>query len=238
MEILYIDRQIFIDYLEKRDIALVDKIISLKGKAFFPYSPAHMEEVMAAAIRIGYDYEREIECWSLLSRDYELLEDGIISLYKEHPMSCFDRCLDICGWEKTKYANELQAKEMELRAESIKNNTDITNIRLHVSQCTCENVFLNENVISCIDTLGIHNDLITLYVMLELCGFKREDNPKNSFNRMHDITHMLYGTAADYFISNDDKLINKAKAIYKYTGIKTCCLNKKEFLDFDFKYTS
>ncbi|MQT88035.1 hypothetical protein [Pseudomonas helleri] len=64
---------------------------------------------------------------------------------------------------------------------------------------------------------------------LEEIRFRPED-VKLSRSRMHDVTHSIYATKADYFITGDDRFYHKARAVYDYLGVPTKVLSRKEFL--------
>ena len=65
---------------------------------------------------------------------------------------------------------------------------------------------------------------------LEEIRFKPESVSK-SRSRIHDVSHAIYATSADYFVSNDPKLIAKTKVVYNYFNIKTKAISLKEFID-------
>lgn len=58
----------------------------------------------------------------------------------------------------------------------------------------------------------------------------RPEKVKNSRSRIHDVTHSIYATKADYFITGDDRLYHKARAVYDYLGVPTKVLSTKEFV--------
>lgn len=65
---------------------------------------------------------------------------------------------------------------------------------------------------------------------LEEIRFKPEKVSK-SRSRIHDVTHAIYATSADYLVSNDDRFISKVKAVYSYFGIKTKVISLHEFME-------
>ncbi len=50
----------------------------------------------------------------------------------------------------------------------------------------------------------------------------------------HDTSHVIYASYCEFFISNDEKLRNKAKAIYKFLEVPTVILDVNEFIDYKF----
>ena len=56
------------------------------------------------------------------------------------------------------------------------------------------------------------------------------DNTKQKIkSNMQDLEHIKVATDADYFVTNDKKLLNRAKVIFKFLDIKTEVLNLKGF---------
>lgn len=66
--------------------------------------------------------------------------------------------------------------------------------------------------------------------LLESSGYHAE-SIKRSRSRLHDVTHIIYASYTDIFITNDKKLQKKAKAIYAYLKIPTSVMSSKDFLD-------
>ncbi len=64
---------------------------------------------------------------------------------------------------------------------------------------------------------------------LEEIRFRPED-VKLSRSRMHDVTHSIYATKADYFITGDNRFYHKVRAVYDYLGVPTKVLSRDEFL--------
>ncbi|MBF8776304.1 MULTISPECIES: hypothetical protein [Pseudomonas putida group] len=65
---------------------------------------------------------------------------------------------------------------------------------------------------------------------LEEVRFRPED-VKLARSRMHDITHSIYATKADYFITGDVRFYHKVRAAYDYLGVPTKVLLREEFLE-------
>ena len=64
---------------------------------------------------------------------------------------------------------------------------------------------------------------------IEEVRYKPEKISK-SRSRMHDISHSIYATAADYFVSNDQRFVSKIKATYNYFGIPTKVMTLDQFM--------
>lgn len=90
------------------------------------------------------------------------------------------------------------------------------------------------------DLMCNHNMLektITVILnFLEKIGYNQEEN--NSVvklrSRMHDVTHAIYGSQADYFVTNDRRFRMKLNATYKYLDIPCIVISPDDFVSNDF----
>lgn len=73
----------------------------------------------------------------------------------------------------------------------------------------------------------------TFFNIVEEIGYQTE-RVKKYRSRMHDITHAIYGTKANFFVTRDNKFRNRLKAIYYKLEVPTVILDKKEFLEYNF----
>ncbi|SFE37605.1 hypothetical protein [Paracidovorax wautersii] len=58
------------------------------------------------------------------------------------------------------------------------------------------------------------------------------DKPEDFLASLHDTTHAIYAAYADIFITNDRNFAHKVKATYKWLGVNTKVMTRKEFLEF------
>lgn len=63
----------------------------------------------------------------------------------------------------------------------------------------------------------------------------RQNDYEKIRSRMHDVTHAIYGSAATFFVSDDERLRYRLKAVYHFLQIPTQVLSSKEFIIKDFK---
>lgn len=64
----------------------------------------------------------------------------------------------------------------------------------------------------------------SIYTILNLIGYMPEKKVKNEGKFIasdRDISHVGYASYCHYFITNDERLLNKSKAIYEYLNIQT-----------------
>ena len=79
----------------------------------------------------------------------------------------------------------------------------------------------------------IEKIITELLTILEVVGYKAEGRNK-SRSRMHDNTHAIYATKADYFIIGDKKYRQKVKAVYEHLQVSTMILSVTEFIEYNF----
>ena len=67
----------------------------------------------------------------------------------------------------------------------------------------------------------------SIYTILNLIGYmpeKKVKNEKKFIASDRDISHVAYASYCHYFITNDERLMNKSRAIYEYLNIPTAVL--------------
>ena len=76
------------------------------------------------------------------------------------------------------------------------------------------------------------------YINLDITGYK-EDNLKNvskqyasSNNTFEDAFHTAFASQCDFYVTNDDRNYNKAKAVYTKLSINTRVLKPSEFIEY------
>lgn len=62
----------------------------------------------------------------------------------------------------------------------------------------------------------------------------RPEPVRKSRSRMHDVTHCIYASGCEQFVTNDKRLYDKAKAVYRYFGVPTRVLTLEEFIAHDY----
>lgn len=62
------------------------------------------------------------------------------------------------------------------------------------------------------------------------CGYCKDKTERTTQSGIHDVSHMIYATYCDYFVSKDSNLIKRAQAIYYYLGLNTQAINLNDWL--------
>ena len=60
-----------------------------------------------------------------------------------------------------------------------------------------------------------------LFRILNMHGYSAEKSERTSISGTHDVSHAIYATKANYFITTDKRFYKKCKAIYWYLGVNT-----------------
>ncbi|WP_353142620.1 hypothetical protein [Acinetobacter pragensis] len=138
--------------------------------------------------------------------------------------------------------NEMDAhlayrKELKLNIDEI-NKLQFPNVLRKIWQILKENnSSLNEMELE--DFLNIRNmehkfeKIHMIYTNLNLSGFRPEKKVKNEkkfMSAQSDISHVAYASYCDFFITNDERLVDKSTVIYEYLNIHTQILGIPQFL--------
>lgn len=62
----------------------------------------------------------------------------------------------------------------------------------------------------------------------------RPEHVSKSRSRMHDVTHCIYASGCQQFVTNDKRLYDKVRAVYRYFGVPTRVLTLEEFFAHDY----
>lgn len=250
MEKVYLDYNIFVNYVDESKTR--NDLESLKNHYTFFYSPPYLEEV--ANIKHVNRKERIDKYILYIDRLFERniflpVENGDIIAYKERVRETFERVIKYLHMTKT--AEDLEYKQMKafkmMQSEFLFDSKVISNI-------ATDQIFYDDKVQSFLDFINIHaNNFIifrlpmenayfylsnhrkteqlisTLFNVLESIGYKGE-KIKKSVSRLHDVSHAIYATKADIFVTNDVRFAAKCRAVYEYAGVTTKVMSYDEFL--------
>jgi hypothetical protein len=62
----------------------------------------------------------------------------------------------------------------------------------------------------------------------------RPEHVDNSRSHMHDVTHCVYATGCQQFVTNDKRLYDKVGAVYRYFDVPTQVMKFEDFLAHDY----
>ncbi|MBX2841460.1 MAG: hypothetical protein KTR26_06785 [Flammeovirgaceae bacterium] len=78
------------------------------------------------------------------------------------------------------------------------------------------------------EKLTTHDYFVSAYLNLHILGFQTEKLPFK--NILNDASHLFFGSACDYFITHDKKLLKKARILFEVFSIECKILTFEEFL--------
>lgn len=61
------------------------------------------------------------------------------------------------------------------------------------------------------------------------CGYNKDRSVAKTCSGIHDVSHIIYSSYCNYFVSCDKGLVARANAIYEYLGLDTQAISVKEF---------
>lgn len=253
MKKIYFDYNV-ISYLKNgRDDLLNKKCEGIAVDNMIVFSPAHLEDIAASAMRDNVEERiifEEIEFLSKITKRNALrsvTRDGVV-IYDESPQDCYERVIK--DYANNDWAEKLEAAIiLDANANPAGNPREMNNIepeevlnRLIYRELIARwlsNAGLinaNESIASLRWTFSdIHSrfSVFEAYVnlaanLLEKIGYHREKGDK-SRSRLHDVSHIIYGAYSDVLVSADKKFIRKAKAVYSMLQVPTMVLSVSEF---------
>ena len=233
-KICYLDQNIFTPYINGEDIP-----IEIPNDYLVAYSPAHIEEISKSPKEF---HKKELKNISQKLSDLEILfrDDTAVVVY-EKPQIVYRRVND--GTKSRELAEEYkilqdQFEECVLseyrtskkRQEYNSNNPDAF-LETHedlVNEILCkmQRAYRLEDIRAASGSNDYHiiNRYIhDLYMVLDICGVKKDNKERRIRSSRLDIEHILYASNAQMFITDDVKLRCRAKNIFKVLGKDINC---------------
>jgi hypothetical protein len=246
--IIYFDHNAALDVMHGRNEDLAKAVLREKSSGSrFVYSPAHMEEIafiLRQAQLSDEECERHtpehIQFFSDFTDNWEFLpaegEDPTV-LKQEHPGICYGRVID--GYEWTYFAEGV--------SETLRDLVNVPRPR-----ATPIDAFEEKQVAT---RFGFRRGVFSgggdppygaelrrthktaerwidiAFRSLEEAGFDLEAKKKNR-SAIHDVSHAIYGSRADIFVSGDKKLLRKSKATFHMLKAQTRVMSVEEFMEF------
>lgn len=241
----YLDQQMIIYHAFAGPVREAVAALSATG-ATFPFSPAHVEEIAKAhAVGGGPPLAEQMDNVADISRGIAIMPAvaGPAVVRSEDPWACLSRVQDDGGRDRTEWAIVWERARM-LSYVSEEDRADFEKTRDKVRQCRWQEVFsepiILEHVGYMARCLGFRmrletfqereRTLATLFDVLNGFGFRAELNAKRVKNRVHDVSHAIYASYADVFVTRDRDLREQSKAVFQLCGIKVEILDYDEFI--------
>lgn len=248
-DLYYLDHNVFSKAANQPK--LLDSLVKIKKhqKVSFPYSPAHAEEIVK--IELIEEREKILKIFDVLSSELSIqisTDDGPSRLFNEPISIVIERC------ESTRTASiyvenkkVLKNDERDMLFKEYNENKhriilgQITNIFDTLSD---ENFCELVNARSCPPGGGnkadfkklvleddIRNAIYSLHDAMDFLGYKHDSNERTQRSSVYDIEHLIYATKCRFFITEDKKLLCRAKEIYNFMEVETEVLSLKELME-------
>jgi len=245
--LLYLDQNALVDVIMNRDpsfATVVRKFCASTAQAV--YAPPHIEEIAniyrskASHAQCGRYIAEHLkgicdltDCWELLPNDEP---DAPGRLIQEAPQDCLSRVID--KFELTYLAEDTEEALREYVPAARAVNTPVNafeyaNVRaIWQIRMLCRG-FDPE---CCPTGSGLRSSFQTSVAMVDICfrslrdsGFGLEAKRKTR-SSIHDVSHAIYAIMADLFVSNDARMLEKAKATFSFLKSECVVYSPSEFV--------
>lgn len=233
-KICYLDQNIFTPYINGEGIS-----IEIPDDYQVVYSPVHIEEISKSPKEF---HGKELKNISQKLNDLEILfrDDTAIVVY-ESPKIVYRRVND--GTKSRELAEEYkilqdQFEECVLgeyrtdkKRQEYNSKSPDTFLVEHVELvneilCKMQRTYRLEDVMEVRGSKDYHiiNQYIhDLYMVLDICGVKKDNKERKVRSSRLDIEHILYASNAQMFVTDDAKLRCRAKNIFQVLGKNIEC---------------
>lgn len=236
--VVYFDQNVFSD-LNDDEIAFCKK----NRKTKFAYSPAHAEEIFR--MQQSEKKDRIIRIISHLTNGLSIQPKRIkepMKFFKEELSYVIDRCKsdrDATGAvEQVKIANIDSNKNPDL--ERVKEvNSRTSNVLMDLTDEEFSKLIKEskshspsprkEDFSKFRDFGSINHCFYTLHNILDVMNFKVDRGERAKRSALYDIEHSKYASACDIFVTEDKRLLSRAKIIFEFMKIKTRVGTKEQF---------
>ena len=233
--ICYLDQNVFTPYIRGQEIGH-----SIPENFIIPYSPAHIIEIGQTRDTSIIDEELTLT-WKKTDGLEILFRENSFVIFKEHPKTCYLRAYDETG-------DVLLAKEAKMLADRIEdvrfegyrtnklrdiynsqdpdhfliNHRDLVDEILMKIAARYDLKYIEENG-NCNDYHVINGFIHNLYMVMDICGFKKDNKEQKIRSSRIDIEHLLYGAVSNLFLTHDERLRVRARNIYGVLGKQIDC---------------
>jgi hypothetical protein len=257
---IYLDHNLIVYIRNSEDVLLIKLINELKESgSVFLFSPAHLEELAVSEKRSCASAEiinHDLDFLTRICGNHSIRPVDRFSVVfdTEYPRECYNRVVD--SYEINDLAEAINQividdahdnpagnpKEIN-NSDPVELFSNIINKELLLRALMEMGDITQLEAISCIQSQN-YNVVVNRFCArqsaisylsdwLEKIGYYRESRNK-SRSRMHDVSHIIYGSYSDLIVSNDGKFIKKASSVYGILGLNTNVVSMNDFLEHKF----
>lgn len=249
--LLYFDYNVFI-YL-KRNIP----VSNIKKNYQYVYSPAHLEELANSIRENNFEYNdnivNDLSYLSDLTDNFEFLpsQEHGICLKQENPYEPLKRVIENYNgteiseyFEKNFLYNRQQIRKnmpSKIKGSTINGILNTPQAQAILEQNTWwysdYKLFSNTDLFwekYRKDQKFLFESLTAIVNIIEVLD-NNPESPKKYQSHLHDVTHLIYATHSDIFVTNDKRLRAKASEIYDFFKIPCKIIDYADFENLEIK---
>lgn len=229
--ICYLDQNVFTGFIHGESIGY-----SIPEGYIIPYSPAHILEI--GQTRDKEIIKEELELTGVKTKNKEILFcDNKMVMFIEDPLYCYKRTYD--GTDDINLAKEDKIINNEIekirfgkyrtdKLREIYNSQDPDHFLINHRETVDEILgqltgydlsYFEKNIDSNVYT-ELNSAIIDLFRVMDICGFKKDNDDHKIRSSRIDIEHLLYASNCSLFLTKDKKLRVRARNIYEILGKK------------------
>lgn len=242
---IYLDFNIYDKYEKEMDFHRLLSNGVEDPNLWFVYGSAHLEEVC----RMNNESFESLRIKSL----HQITNNKEVLYYDDEILFCYEDILEVLkrakknmelndGAENLKYVHSGDKEAFHIQYLEYTHKRNINNLHIAGYNESELNEILR-GVIACpysIDELRnsdfklyerqfICTGIRSLYEMLDTLGFYIDKKERTIRSGVYDIEHLCYASKCNYFVTEDERLVHRAKEIYTTMGIRTEVKDFKEF---------
>lgn len=221
--VVYFDQNVFSD-LNDDEIAFCKK----KRNTKFAYSPAHAEEM--SRMQPGDKKDRIISVISLLTNGLSVQSTSgqePMNFFEEELSCVIDRCksdrdatsiveqIKIENIDSNKNPDSEKIKEINNRSSNVLMDLTDEEFSKLIKQSKSHSPSLHKEDFSKFrDFESLNHCFYTLHNILDVMNFKVDRGERAKRSALYDIEHTKYTSACDMFVTEDKRLLSRAKIIF------------------------
>lgn len=247
---VYYDYNVFLRWKEGKnaDLVLASSQCRCKGYQLL-YSPAHVEEIACIARDTKGERDADkfvnehLNALSCFSKKLEIVPDPTsekgVSFIEENPQKCWEDRV-IPGYCMNYFFEEMNRIYKKQLSKNLIGKNQYKNIlsELKIQKYICKNFAEIGYNVEDLSNINVQENrdyclkfIPAMFKTLKEIGFKREGENKTR-SEILDECHAIYAAQCDIFITEDKRLREKVKIIFRFLNIKTIILSISEWIEY------
>lgn len=251
-KIIYFDTNVFSYYIRNKSFySLVN--LSKSNEYTYVYSPYILEDgIKSDRIHFLYDCDKLVELTdnkTILSVDDTFLikNENVFDCAKRvHLFRDYTKAQEEKNVYKKKFyeltflpipnqkqnAEKLNSDFFSFFKNEVSNNIELKNYLSHILRYADNALELSDIIKGTIQYENLSTTIDGLFQFFDYIGYAQDSQEKTLKSNVQDLEHVKCATAADIFVTSDEKLYKRTSVIYALLGIKTKIMKENEFKKF------